>query len=54
MFSAFFFRPFLPHEYDSTEHKLITFRKMRILHCKPLGTHVSRAATPAARPQEAG
>lgn len=53
MFSACFF-PFCVHEYDSIEHKLITFTEMRILQCKPLGSCLSGAATPRRSPSGGG
>lgn len=43
--------PFCTHEYDSAEHKLITFAKRRIVHRKRLGSHLP---TPAARPEGGG
>lgn len=45
---CFFLFPFCTHEYDSVEHKLITFAKRRIVHCKRLGSHLP---SPAARPR---
>lgn len=46
LFFLFVSPAFCMHEYDSIEHKLISFTEMRILHRKPLGSRLSGAATP--------